>query len=98
MRRARAAAQLALLLHARRRARSPTAAPPCPGPLSLQNSAKRVRCPCGRAICLGHHNYTTSSAAQAAQPQVAEEPAYADPDCVSTDLVGRHQVGRSLMP
>ncbi|KAL4431647.1 hypothetical protein ABPG77_001489 [Micractinium sp. CCAP 211/92] len=55
------------------------------------NMNKRVRCPCGRAICLGNHNYTTSATAQAAQPQVAEEPAYADPDCVSTDLVSRHK-------
>ncbi len=63
-------------------------------PLFLpQNMNKRVRCPCGRAICLGNHNYTTSATAQAAQPQVAEEPAYADPDCVSTDLVSRHKVG-----
>lgn len=69
----------------------------CPLPL-LQNMNKRVRCPCGRAICLGHHNYTTTSTVQAAQPQAAEEAAYTDPDCVSTDLVSRHQVGRPAEP
>lgn len=41
---------------------------------------------------MGRH-YTTTTTAQAAQPAVANDHAYADPACVSTDLASRHQVG-----
>lgn len=56
--------------------------------VSLTQHCCRGSCTCGRAFCVRH--FSTTSAAAAAQPQ----PAYADPDCVSTDLAARHQVGR----
>jgi hypothetical protein len=59
-------------------------------PTSAMQAVNRcTRCHCGRAVCMGHHTYTTSAhAAQAA----AAQPAYAEEDCVSTDLAARHQV------
>jgi hypothetical protein len=53
---------------------------------SLQAVSKCAKCPCGRVMCLGNHYSTSTAPAQAAQP------AYADPDCVSNDLVDRLQV------
>lgn len=42
-------------------------------------------------MCMGRHYTTTSAAAQAAQPEPVA--AYSDPDCVSSQLAGRHKVG-----
>nr|AXF41557.1 LCI420 protein [Chlorella sp. ArM0029B] len=53
-----------------------------------------TRCHCGRAICLGHHNYSTSTRVA----QQAAQPAYADADCVSSDLAARHQTVLSHFP
>ncbi|KAI7841811.1 hypothetical protein COHA_004534 [Chlorella ohadii] len=51
---------------------------------------RAATCPCGKKFCMGRH-YTTTTTAQAAQPAVANDHAYADPACVSTDLASRHQ-------
>lgn len=41
---------------------------------------------------MGRHYTTTTTPAKAAEPAVAHDHAYADPECVSSDLASRHQV------
>ena len=62
-----------------------------PSTCAVQTVNRCARCHCGRVACLGHPTFSTSThVAQAAQP------AYAEPDCVSTDLAARHQVWHAM--
>lgn len=71
----------------------------CPdlrSPAASHRLQRAATCPCGRKFCMGRHYTTSSVASKAAQPALADH-AYADPECVSTDLASRHQVGAAAL-